>query len=227
MPAIGFGMKVTGGGTNPRQIKVKSGADKGADTLAEDLKVQAKNLTIRAEKGAIIRLNHIVIDCREADNILLQDLRFEPDKDGEVRKGKTRDSISIDGSKGRGPIGIWIDHCFFEAFFDLSVTSNTRDLPGAPPLLITVSYCHFHDNDPGGQKADNHGALGIHGAGSKNNKKVDQETNAYATVYRNFFESVRRRSPRSSNRTFVHAFNTSSRSGERPTPAATSTRKTA
>jgi pectate lyase len=241
MSAIGFGMNVTGGGKNPEPIEVKNGDNKGPGTLAaalekangakagskleiviqtdiapnkQDLEVSAQNLTIRAERGAVLILNHLVFDCRKADNILLQDLRFDPGK-GRPTKKQARDSISIDGTKGRGKKGFWIDHCFFEAVFDLSVTSNTKDLKGEPPLLLTVSCCHFHDNDPGGNENPddddstvNHGSLGIHGAGSKNNPKdVDQETNTYATVCRNFFDNVRRRSPRSSNQTFVHAFN--------------------
>ncbi|MEA2694221.1 MAG: pectate lyase [Acidobacteriota bacterium] len=243
MSAIGFGMNVTGGGKKPEPpIEVTKGGNEGPGTLAaaiqkaneakagsqmeiviqthisankKDLVVRAQNLTIRAVGGAVITHNHLVFDCRKADNILLQDLRFEPGESRPNRKNPPRDAISIDGTQGRGKKGFWIDHCFFEAFFDLSVTANTKDLKGAPPLLLTVSYCHFHDNDPGGNENSkdddttvNHGSLGIHGAGSKNNPKdVDQETNAYATVCRNFFDHVRRRSPRSSNQTFVHAFN--------------------
>jgi pectate lyase len=242
MNAIGFGRNVTGGGEDPKTLKVKCGDNEGPDTLAaaiekannakpgsnleiliqtdvahnkKDLVVTAQNLTIRAQRGVVITLNHLVFDCRKADNILLQDLRFEPGKGRPNRKNPPRDAISIDGTQGRGPKGFWIDHCYFEAFFDLSVTANTKDIEGETPLLLTVSYCHFHDNDPGGNEKPkdddttvNHGSLGIHGAGSKNNPKdVDKNTNAYATVCRNFFESTRRRSPRSSNRTFVHAFN--------------------
>ncbi len=232
MKAIGFGKNVTGGGKNPERIEVRSGDNKGPGTLAaaikeannapsgshreivlqtnvarnkEDLIVRAKNLTIRAEQGAVLTMNHLVFDCAAADNVLLRDLRFEPAVDN---KEKPRDSISIDGSEGRGKIGFWIDHCSFEAFYDLSVTANTRDLKGAPPLLLTISHCLFHDNDPDGEAHRNHGALGIHGSGKKNNPDgPDRETNAYATVCRNFFDHTRRRSPRSSNQTFVHAFN--------------------
>ena len=241
MSAIGFGRNVTGGGKNPQPIKVKNGDNKGPDTLTaaiekangakrgsnleiviqtdiapndKDLEiVGVENLTIRAERDAVLAQNHLVF--KKSDNILLQDLRFVPGEVRPKRDNRPRDAISIDGTEGRGKLGFWIDHCFFEAFFDLSVTANTKDLKGEPPLLMTVSYCHFHDNDPGGNenpKANdttvNHGSLGIHGAGSKNNPNdVDQETNAYATVCRNFFDHTRRRSPRSSNRTFVHAFN--------------------
>jgi pectate lyase len=232
MKAIGFGRNVTGGGKNPQRIEVRSGDNKGAGTLAaaiqavneaepgtpheiviqtniarnkEDLVVRARNLTLRAEGGAVLTMNHLVFDCTRADNILLKDLRFEPAVDG---KEKPRDSISIDGTEGRGEIGLWIDHCSFEAFYDLSVTANTRDKKGAPPLLLTISHCLFHDNDPDGEAHRNHGALGIHGSGKKNNPKgPDQATNIYATVCRNFFDHTRRRSPRSSNLTFVHAFN--------------------
>ncbi len=121
-----------------------------------------------------------------------------------------RDTIKIDGTEGRLPIGFWIDHCFFESPADLSITTNTRDLPGSPPpLLLTVSRCHFFDSNPDGEKNRNHGSLGVHGTGTKNSVtgREDQKTNAYATICLNYFESTRRRSPRSSNRTFVHAFN--------------------
>jgi pectate lyase len=230
-------MNVTGGGTNPERIEVTSGKDKGAGTLAKaieqangaggknleiviktkiepnekaDLVIRAKNLTIRADGDAVIKRNHLVFDCTQADNVLLTNLQFASDGDS-----KPNDSISIDAKEGRGKTGFWIDHCTFEAYRDLSVTTNTRDKEGAPPLLITVSHCHFFDKDPDGAKHRDHGALGIHGTGrkdktSKNKDRTQQEdenTNAYATVYRNFFENVRRRSPRSSNRTFVHAFN--------------------
>jgi pectate lyase len=230
-------MNVTGGGANPEPIEVKSGKNKGADTLAKaieqangaggksmeivitttiepnedtDLTIRAKNLTIRAVGNAIIKRNHLVLDCTQADNILLTNLHFASDGDS-----KPNDSISIVATEGRGKTGFWIDHCTFEAYFDLSITSNTRDKVGAPPLLITVSNCHFFDKDPDGKKHRNHGALGIHGTGRKDKdsedkartQEEDKNTNAYATVYRNFFENVRRRSPRSSNRTFVHAFN--------------------
>jgi pectate lyase len=121
---------------------------------------------------------------------------------------KPYDTLSIDATKGRGKTGFWIDHCAFEAYKDLSITTNTRDKKGEPPLLITVSHCYFHDRNPNAGK--DHGALGIHGTGGgdeKNPDSGDRETNAYATVYRNYFETVRRRQPRSSQRTFVHAFN--------------------
>ncbi len=227
MSAMGFGQNVTGGGKNPVRIEVTKGKNSGSGTLAEaidkangakgreteivittdidpnktDLVVSAKKLTIRTEGGAVINGNHLVFDCTKADNIWLTDLRF--DSDGE---SKPRDTISIDATKGRGKTGFWIDHCSFEAYFDLNITSNTRDKKGEPPLLITVSHCYFHDRNPTGEDHRNHGALGIHGAGEKEGGP-DQKTNAYATVYRNYFENVRRRSPRSSQRTFVHAFN--------------------
>ncbi len=228
MQAIGFGQNVTGGGSNPTVIMVTdpgasphdptlAGAIKAANGSAvrheividvpvvahnpDDLRITAKNLTIRAVNGSTIDRNHLYIDCRSADNIILRDLRF-----GGTGEGEPRDTISIDGQNGRGPIGFWIDHCSFEAYFDLSITTNTKDLEHAPPLLITVSNCRFHDGDPNGRAHKNHGALGIHGFDNKK-KRVDQNTNAYATVCSNVFDHVRRRSPRSSHLTVVHAFN--------------------
>jgi pectate lyase len=234
MSAIGFGKNVTGGGKNPGRIKVKNGKNSGSGTLKEaieeanaakgrameilittnvepyapkeekdELTVTAKNLTIRAEGGAVINLNHLIFDGTKADNIWLNNLRF--DSDG---LSKPYDTLSIDATEGRGKIGFWIDHCSFEAYKDLSITTNTRDKKGEPPLLITISHCHFHDRNPNAGR--DHGALGIHGTGGgddKNPDPGDRETNAYATVYRNYFETVRRRQPRSSQRTFVHAFN--------------------
>ncbi len=226
--AIGFGKNVTGGGKKPGRIEVTKGKNSGTGTLADaieeanrakgreleiviltdvernekDLTVTAKNLTIRSEGGVVLNLNHLVFDCTKADNIRLTNLRF--DSDG---LSKPRDTISIDAIEGRGKTGFWIDHCSFEAYFDLSITSNTRDKKGEPPLLITISHCYFHDRDP--TSGRNHGALGIHGTGGNDDKNPgpsDRETNAYATIYRNYFENVRRRQPRSSQRTFVHAF---------------------
>jgi pectate lyase len=169
----------------------------------DKLIVTAKNLTIRAEGGAVIDRNNLIFDCRKADNIWLTNLRF--DSDG---LSKPYDTISIDATEGRGKIGFWIDHCSFAAYKDLSITTNTRDKKGEPPLLITISHCRFHDRNP--KAGRDHGALGIHGTGGDDDKNPgpgDSETNAYATVYRNYFETVRRRQPRSSQRTFVHAFN--------------------
>ncbi|HET9211293.1 MAG TPA: hypothetical protein VFR03_12880 [Thermoanaerobaculia bacterium] len=235
MSAIGFGMNVTGGGKKPGRILVTKGKNSGPGTLKdaideanaakgrameivittdlepyeegksdkEKLIVTARNLTIRAEGGAVINRNHLIFDCTKADNILLTSLRF--DSDG---LSKPYDAISIDATEGRGEIGLWIDHCSFEAYKDLSITTNTRDKAKAPPLLITISHCRFHDRSPNAGR--DHGALGIHGTGGgdeKNPGPGDRETNAYATVYRNYFETVRRRQPRSSQRTFVHAFN--------------------
>jgi pectate lyase len=229
MRAIGFGRNVTGGGEKPGRIMVTNGKNSGSGTLKEaieeanaakgrameivittsvepnekkdELTVTARNLTIRAEGGAVLNRNHLIFDCTKADNIWLTDLRFE--SDGEK---PPNDAISIKATEGRGETGFWIDHCSFEAYKDLSITSNTRDLKNMPPLLITVSHCRFHDGNPDGGNSRDHGALGIHGTGSKKSKP-DQETNAYATICRNYFENTRRRSPRSSNKTFVHAFN--------------------
>jgi pectate lyase len=223
MSAIGFGQNVTGGGTNPNRIMVTSGKNSGPGTLAKaienandadgreteivikanidpnetELIVRAKNLTIRAEGSAVINRNLLCFDCRKADNIWLTDLRF--DSDG---KNNPRDTLLIDATQGRGKKGFWIDHCSFEAYYDLNITSNTSDKEGEPPLLITVSHCRFHDRNQTGEDSRNHGALGIHGAGEQS-----QNTNSYATVYHSYFQNVRRRSPRSSRRTFVHAFN--------------------
>jgi pectate lyase len=235
MSAIGFGMNVTGGGKKPGRILVTKGKDSGPGTLKDaideanaakgrameivimtnvepyeegksdkdKLIVTARNLTIRAEGGAVINRNHLIFDGTKADNILLTNLRF--DSDG---LSKPYDNISIDATEGRGEIGFWIYHCSFEAYKDLSITTNTRDKKGEPPLLITISHCRFHDRSP--NAGSDHGALGIHGTGGDDDKRSDpgdRETNAYATVYRNYFETVRRRQPRSSQRTFVHAFN--------------------
>jgi pectate lyase len=228
MNAIGFGQNVTGGGRNPDPIEVTKGKNSGPGTLADaidkankangreteiviktnidpnkdELVVKARNLTIRAEGGAVINQNLLYFDCTKADNIWLTDLRF--DSDGE--KSKPRDTILIDATTGRGKKGVWIDHCSFEAYYDLNITSHAGDKKDAPPLLITVSHCRFHDRDPTGEAHRNHGALGIHGGGN-DGEDQNKNTDSYATVYRNYFQNVRRRSPRSSRKNFVHAFN--------------------
>jgi pectate lyase len=234
LPAIGFGQKVTGGGSHPTKIlRVTSVNNTGKGTLAEAIAtvngastqsagypayeiviatgstpisantkahtITARNLTIRGTGNAVIERNQLAFDCRTADNIILQDLRFISNGNDDPR-----DAITIDGTRGRGGTGFWIDRCVFQAYFDLSITTNTRDLAGAPPLLITISHCRFYDDNPNGAAHKNHGAIGIHGTGGKTR---DKATNAYATVCRNVFSKVRRRSPRSSHLTVVHAFN--------------------
>lgn len=235
MPAIGFGQRVTGGDTATTPIQVTATGKSGTGTLSDairianansnsalgypaqkirinlptgqpvqpntdDLVITARNLTIEAVNGSVIDRNHLQFDCRGADNVILRNLHFTSDG-----LSDPRDTISIDATVGRHETGFWIDHCRFEAYFDLSITTNTRDIPGAPPLLITISNCYFHDSNPSGTERRNHGGIGIHGYGETG--QLDQRTNAYATVCRNFFEQVRRRSPRSSHLTVVDAFN--------------------
>src|SRR5436305_11902777 len=119
MTAIGFGKNVSGGGKKPGRIEVTKGKNEGSGTLKDAieeanaakgreleivittkiepnpkkdaLKVTAKNLTIRAEGGAVINLNRLVFDCTKADNIWLTNLRF--DSDG---LSQPYDTISID-----------------------------------------------------------------------------------------------------------------------------------
>ena len=236
MSAIGFGKNVTGGGSNPvNWIDVTSGKNSGPDTLDEAIKkankadghetvimiktnidpnvdpddpkkptliVRARNLTIQAQGGFVINRNKLYFDCTAADNILLTNLDFRSDGVNEPN-----DTILIDATKGRGKKGLWIDHCSFEAYNDLNITSHAADLEeGMPPLLISISHCRFYDKDPGGGHSRNHGALGIHGAG-EDGEGQNQHTDSYATLYRNYFQKVRRRSPRSSRKNFVHAFN--------------------
>jgi len=192
----------------PQEIVIRLPAGTTAITSNTTvLTVTARNLTIRAEGGAVIDGNHLVFDCRSADNVILRDLRFTHAGDD----GDPRDCITIDGLRGRHGVGFWIDHCSFGAYPDMCVVTNTKDLRNAPPLLITVSECRFYDFDPSGPTSDCHGALGIHGSDKDRttNRPIDpdQNTNAYATVCRNMFCQVRRRSPRTSHRTVVHAFN--------------------
>jgi hypothetical protein len=103
MSAIGFGQNVTGGGKNPDRIEVTKGKNSGSGTLADAIDkankangremeivikanidpnkdrliVKAKNLTIRAEGGAVINQNLLYFDCTKADNVWLTDLRFD------------------------------------------------------------------------------------------------------------------------------------------------------
>ncbi|HEU0012753.1 MAG TPA: hypothetical protein VFQ45_03680 [Longimicrobium sp.] len=236
MNALGFGKNVTGGGPSPTRIAVTQAANTGSGSLANaiglanansradaslhqeivigspgsaltvkandtNLVVTARNLTIRAIGGAVIRRNHLVFDCASADNIILRDLSFDSDGTSDPE-----DCITIDGRVGRQPTGFWIDHCSFEAFRDMCITSYTRDLPGqAPPLLISISSCRFNDRNPSGTASFNHGAVGIYGA--TKHFPDDTRTNTYATIYGNYFRHTRRRSPRSTQLTLVHAFN--------------------
>jgi pectate lyase len=220
-------------GDNPTVLNVVDGGNDGKGTLAAALSdakalkgkpskivirkgltlqprkephtVKVKNLTISGEPGSLISSNFLFFDCSASDNVILQNLTFAGTP---AKKDPPRDSIEIDRNKGRGEIGFWIDHCRFEAYYDLNVTSNTPDLKGQPPLLITVSNCRFHNDNPNGKAHRNNGALGIHGSRDKKDpKSFNRSTNAYATVTRNVFDTVRRRSPRSSGLCYVHAFN--------------------
>jgi len=236
MSAIGFGQKVTGGeGPNSAVLDVTTGNPAGPESLTvrleeakkrsnagqstvivikkgitvtfeeEPRKIRARNLTITGEQGATIHRRLLELDCEEADNVILRDLIF--DGTPSIRQMPT-DSVHLDALKGRGPTGFWIDHCLFKAVFDLSFTANTKDVEGAPPLLLTVSGCRFENDDPGGVNRENNGALGVHGFNSDSNESDrDLKTNAYATICDNYFLRTRRRAPRSSNLTFVHAFN--------------------
>jgi pectate lyase len=235
MSALGFGQKVTGGGTTPNTINVTNGDKSGNGSLAkaisdaltiptgktgthiviaanvtvgaadEQITVRARDLTISGAAGSKIRSNLLYFDCTQSDNVKLENLTFEG---ASTDKKKLRDAIKFDADTGRGPTGFWIDHCHFEAYFDLNITSNAHD-PAAgttlDPLLLTISNCYFHNDHPNGNDHEDNGAIGIHGstvAGQRNT-----QTNAYATVCNNYFDHVRRRSPRSSGLCIVHAFN--------------------
>jgi hypothetical protein len=239
MPFIfGFGQRVTGGGDAPEEVlEVNKGDTSGPGSLAQaildattlsgtgkstkivinagitvqprttPLEISAKNLTITGE-GSLIFRNEL--SFKGADNIILLGLTFDGTPDSE---DPPRDTIEIDATTARGPVGYWIDHCHFEAYKDLNITVNTKDAPAGqtlPPLLISISNCIFHNVNPNGNEHRDNGALGIHGFRNKNdrtNTQRDLSTNAYATVYRNVFTTVRRRSPRSTNLTVVHAYN--------------------
>lgn len=232
MSAIGFGQRVTGSGilvTNVgnsgpgtladaiETVNRKSDADRDAtfeividlpegkviEANSTDLMITARNLTIRAERGAI-KSNFLVFDCKRSDNVILRNLRFKSEG-SKVNNSTTNDNIHFDATKGRGPKGFWIDHCEFEAYFDVSITSNSTDLAGEPPLLITISNCRFFDRNPNDPVHKNHGGIGI--ADSRKEFGRSVRTNTYATVCNNVFDHVRRRSPRSSGLTVVHAFN--------------------
>lgn len=226
MTATGFGQRVTGGGANPTILRVRNGDNKGAETLfaalerarvlpatriviqsgitikPNELIIQAKNLTITAEANTLIDTNELHFDCRFADNVLLQNLHF---RGTPAKQEGARDAIFLDGLRGRQPVGFWIDHCLFDAYYDLNITAKTPDISGAPPLLLTISSCRFRNENPNGEERRNNGAIGI--AGGEEDGPDNRTTNTYATVTRNLFETVRRRSPRSSGLTIAHAFN--------------------
>jgi len=226
MTAVGFGAGVTGGGDNPTKFFVTSGDNNGVGTLARALKdaktaggktkivinanvvitrrasshtIDFGDLTISGMAGSRIRSNLFLFDCDKSDNVILKNLTFEGTPDNTQAP---RDAILLDAREGRGRKGFWISHCEFNAYYDLNITANAGDLAAdKPPLLITISKCLFQNDLPGGVNRENNGALGIHG------DKKTQNTNAYATVTRNVFRTVRRRSPRSSGKCVVHAFN--------------------
>jgi pectate lyase len=238
MSAPGFGQRVTGGeGPNstvlavdsdepdsPRNLtarleEAKKRSNAGQSTILviksgltvgfekEPRRIRAKNLTIVGEKDSKIYRRLLDFDCEEADNVILRNLTFDGTP---AVKQKPTDSLHLDGTKGRGPIGFWIDHCLFNAVFDLSFTANTKDVKDALPLLLTVSGCRFVNDDPQGPNRENNGALGVHGSRDKEDDTDtdrDVNTNAYATICNNAFLKIRRRSPRSSNQSLVHAFN--------------------
>ena len=223
MPAIGFGQKVTGGGNTTNRFAVTSGEKDGPGTLDAALKaakssgqpavieiaanvvvkpnrlpiLAISNLTITGVKGAKINTSNLYFDCAESDNVLIRNLIFEGNP---TLNEEPKDSIRMLAENGRGPIGFWIDHCRFDPYFDLNITVHAADHANDDPLLLTISSCRFFDPDP--DRGTNNGAMSIAGVDGRSTR-----TNAYATVVRNAFETVRRRSPRTSGFTVVHAFN--------------------
>lgn len=236
MSAMGFGQNVTGAGSNPQTINVTNGNTSGEGSLRRALnqaesipagktgtmivlaanltigdddsqmKVKAKNVTITGPKSSKIGNNLLYFDCASSDNVILQNLTFQGGDSGD--ETSLRDTIKLDATVGRGPLGFWIDRCLFEAYYDLNFTSNAADAPlgsPLPPLLITISNCLFRNDHPQGSHHENNGAVGIHGFTDESTR--NRKTNAFATIYNNYFDHVRRRSPRSSGLCYVHAFN--------------------
>jgi pectate lyase len=164
MSALGFGQKVTGAGTNPNIINLMNGDQSGAGSLAQaildaetvptgktgteiviganmtvdtadrQITVRAQNLTITGLAGSKIKNNSLYFDCTTADNVLLQNLTFKGASDD---KKKLRDTIKLDATRGRRSVGFWIDHCHFDAAFDLN-SLRTRT---TPPLVRRSLPC--------------------------------------------------------------------------------------
>lgn len=226
MGAIGFAYKATGG-AGGAVITVKNAAASGSGTLAAaiervnggttptiiriaagvqvepvELIVTASNLTIEgADETHLLRNVSLEFDFSRGTNVVLSNLNFRSDEACSAN-AKHRDCIKIVAEAMKTTRqAIWIDHCQFAAYYDMCITSNSKAVEGKGPLLITVSNCRFEDDDPTNVNARNHGAIGIHGVGA------DDSGNTLATICNNVFQNVRRRSPRSSNGCFTHAYN--------------------
>jgi pectate lyase len=195
--------------TPRKKVEIVIGEGVVVQRRAAEHIIKTKNLTITGSRNSKIVSNQLYFDCRKADNVLLRNLTFEgnPGVDEDPK-----DAIFIDGALGRKSIGFWISHCRFEAYRDLNITLKATDLApvdnvAVPPLLITISDCFFHNADPDAFR--DIGAISIAGVRDDSvdpNAPGNRRTNAYATVCFNMFETVRRRSPRSSGRCVVHAF---------------------
>jgi len=187
----------------PTLIRIAAGLKIAANR--QPIVIQGRNVTIEGGAGSEIHANQLFFDCATADNIIVRNLKFTGTPDDPT---PPRDTIFIDGTNGRQPTGLWIDHCEFQAYFDLNITLKASDIGGAPPLLLTISNCLFHNDNPGGRHRDNNGGIAIAGfEDDSGNELSNRNINAYATVTGNLFRTVRRRSPRSSGLSVAHAFN--------------------
>lgn len=225
----GFAQRVTGcGDGDKRTEKVETGAELeqavqtanelrhtpflilvGSEAVVEPpddakeliLTIAARNLTVYGQPGSTLRGIGFVFDGTTADNVVLQNLTLQPlgtdDQDSHPSDGLVFATVHAKASTG-----YWIDHCTFDAFPDQCMQTDAK-VEGPEALLLGVSNCRFTGNPAWVDQ----GSIEISGLGDKHGEPDKDTVAVYASVNRNYFDQSRRRAPRSSEYTFVHAFN--------------------
>lgn len=214
---LGFGQRVTGGAaaepTEVGSLDELTAAIKAAnnateptvivvtkDIAAEDAErtyeLTGRRLTIYGNPGKSLDGIGFVV-TESADDILFQNLTFRVVKN-DGKEPYPDDSIVFRTRRAAGEVGFLIDHCTFEAVPDMNVQTSAEE-PGDEWLLLSIADCRF-EGDP---RRNGSGSVEIAG-------NADQDGSTYAvnaSVLRCCFVNARRRSPRSSRGTFVHAYN--------------------
>lgn len=216
--AEGFGRRVTGGGASPtvfwagkldelRTAIDQANADPDGSAVVVTDTIKAKDgevllpltgtkITIYGNKGTSLKGIGFVVGPT-ADDILFQNLTFDiVEPDG--KEAYPDDTIVLSVLRTPGTAGYWIDHCTFKGVPDQNIQLHA-DAEGSEWLLLSISDCRFEGNTD----FRDQGSIEIGGYDYPPDAKYDVNV----SVYRNYFDEPRRRSPRSSRGTFVHAYN--------------------
>lgn len=222
MPAnetpLGFAQKVRGCGPKPTDHTVTNvdelkeavddaNRDNGTLIVVDgdieepdglELTLTAERLTIYGNRGSSLAGIGFVIDTTEADDIVFQNLTFNA-VGREGKEPNPDDTLIFRTVGGKAKVGYWVDHCTFGPVPDMNVQLYA-DEPGREALLLSISNCRFVGNPAW----EDQGSMDLSAYG-KSHDPDDYDVNV--TLYACYFLNSRRRSPRSSQGTFVHAFN--------------------